>query len=193
MKKQDSHPIVTNVVATVVATAIVACLAEVLPPVKGVLSWISNKASAFTGLVSDTYRIPGWLLMILGICLIVVLIQLLIRFRVPGDSPSTYDTDTINGAVWRWNWVSGEVCNLWCFCATCDAELVYDDSSCDTWSRRIGERHRTDFICEHCNRTTRATVEGGNKEYAMGYIEREVRRRLRIRNQAPQAAKLPST
>ena len=84
------------------------------------------------------------------------------------------ENDRMYGAVWRWRWVGNSISNLWCYCPNCDATLVYVNQSILDY--RVDPK--TDFVCENCN-TIIATIKGGNKEYALGAIEREIDRRVR--------------
>jgi len=88
-----------------------------------------------------------------------------------------YTEDFLHGAKWRWTWNGSYINNIWCYCPVCDATLVYDDSSCRTIYG--GGTPTTYFICENCSRQIKASIEGGNKRYAIGVIEREVHRRIR--------------
>lgn len=87
-----------------------------------------------------------------------------------------YTEDFLFGAKWRWHWVRNSIINLWCYCPSCDATLVYDDSSCH---RIFDDVKKTDFICENCSSQVISSVTGGNKNYAIGAAEREIHRRIR--------------
>ena len=82
------------------------------------------------------------------------------------------------GAKWRWSWRDNRISNLWCYCPTCDAQLVPFDS--------LGE---TNFLCERCpplvsDRDRESfgvvvMVRPVEKDYVMGAAEREIWRRIR--------------
>ena len=93
-----------------------------------------------------------------------------------------YTEDMFHGAKWRWSWDGNKISNLWCFCPSCDAQLVYNDGYENMYAK-------TDFICERCssNETGNyyrapgrvvATAKG-DKDYALGAVEREIWRRIR--------------
>jgi len=105
----------------------------------------------------------------------IVLIFLIIK---ENKSPEfkAYKEDFLFGAKWRWDWARNNIINLWCYCPSCDAILVYDDNSCRS---RYANVKKTDFICENCNSEVVSSVIGGNKSYAIGAAEREIDRRIR--------------
>lgn len=177
----DSHPVRTGVISTVLGTIAVGALAEVLPPVKTVLVWCLSQLYWFLGLFTADYRTPGWLLLILvllGLITCVRGVGFLWQGAV-GDlrELQAYTMDNLYGAKWRWQWRGEDIQNLWCFCPSCDSELVYDDSSCRD-VLRISEP-RTNFICEHCGHVHIASIKGGNKAYALSAVQREIRRKIR--------------
>lgn len=92
------------------------------------------------------------------------------------DEFSEYTEDMIKNAKWRWEWNRNEVSNLWCFCPQCDATLVYNDSSCTDF---YTDKNNTLFICENCNNKIVSDIDGGNKSYALGFVRREIDRRIR--------------
>lgn len=125
----------------------------------------------------SSYSAPGWLwLVVVGFALVGA-IQIVLAIRGEQSQPEyiSYVEDLLYGAKWRWQWVGSRLSGLWCYCPACDATLVYDDSSCRNF---YAEKNKTDFVCENCRRVV-ASVEGGNKSYAVGAAEREVFRRIR--------------
>ena len=183
MASGESHAVRNGVIATVVGGLILALLGEVWPPVKSAIGWLWEQVLAFANLFGETYAVPGWALAILGLLALVTVVRAVISWRSPSAAPPpsasyrTYVEDILFGAKWRWSWSGGDVANLWCFCPICDGELVYDDSSAHSFSVR--QEPQTVFICEHCNRSVMGRVEGGNKDYALGAVRREIRRRIR--------------
>lgn len=177
----DSHPVRNGIIATVVGTVAVALLAELWPPVKNVLLWVWVQVKHLASLTTTDFSLPGWLILLLGVLSSVTVVSIAVRLLRKGASPlsahSTYVNDRLFGAMWRWRWDGHHIQNLWCFCPTCDAELVYDDSSCrDVLNRSTP---RTEFYCEHCGHARVASIEGGDKDYALSAVQRELRRRLR--------------
>lgn len=183
MASSETHAVRSGVIATVVGGLILAVLSDTWPPVKSAISWLWDQVLAFASLFGETYAVPGWALTILGVLALVTVVRAVIAWRSTSAAPSpsapyrTYVEDILFGAKWRWAWSGEDVANLWCFCPICDAELVYDDSSAHRFS--ISQEPQTVFICEHCNRSVMGCVEGGDKDYALGAIRREIRRRIR--------------
>lgn len=180
MAAQESHPVRNGIIATVVGGVILAVLAELWPPAKTALVWLWGKLLAFLGLFSSSYPVPGWLIVLLGLLALVTVFRILAGLRSVAVSEAlhaNYIEDILFGAKWRWSWASHQIHGLWCFCPSCDAELVYDDSSVNDIYRR--DKPKTEFICEHCGHRTVGVVEGGNKSYALSAVQREIRRRVR--------------
>ena len=177
----DSHPIRTGIISTVVGALVLAGLAELWSPAKLALVWMWTQVKWFFGLFIADYSTPGWVIAILCLVTLINGIRLVsnITRRTTSSDPehNKYITDFFHGAKWRWSWLGQNISHLWCFCPSCDSELVYDDSSCDDIFQM--DNPRTDFICEHCNRTRVASVPGGRKNYALSSIEREIRRKIR--------------
>ena len=143
-----------------------------------ILSWLWEHIVWCWEMLITSYYLPGWVWLITGVLALIGLINIYIAIK--GDSGESeykkYVEDLIYGAKWRWDWRGNNISNTWCFCPTCDATLVYDDSSCRSFYASI---KKTDFICENCNNQVIASVEGGNKDYAIGAAEREINRRIR--------------
>lgn len=178
MPSSDSHAVRNGLVATVLGGIVLAVLGELWPPVKVAISWLWQKAQAFAGMFGETYSVPGWVLTVVCLLALVTVIRAIVSVRAPSsDSHSSYIEDILFGMKWRWYWSGGDISGLWCFCPVCDAELVYDDSSVrNIYSR---EESRTLFICEHCNRSTMGQINGGDREYSLGAVRREIRRKIR--------------
>ncbi len=151
-----------------------------IPPLRNfslkILGWLWLAVIwAWRGLTSS-YLIPGWVLLVTIVFALIGILNIIRAFRP--ESPSeleSYTEDFLYGAKWRWSWIHNNIFGLWCFCPHCDAQLVYDDSSC----RRFHDTSRTDFICEHCGNQVITSIPGGNKEYAVGAALREIQRRIR--------------
>jgi hypothetical protein len=178
MSSGESHAVRNGVIATVVGGVALAILGELWPPVKASVAWFWEKTQAFAGLFGESYSVPGWVLTVLGVFALVTIVRSIVGLRTRPTAPhSNYVEDILFRTKWRWSWSGGDISNLWCFCPVCDSELVYDDSTAHgIYSREVP---RTVFICEHCNRNTMGSIEGGDKEYALGAVRREIRRRIR--------------
>lgn len=176
-----SHPIRTGVISTVLGAVVVAILAEIWPPVKNVIVLCWRLVQSIFGLLAADYQAPGWILVICCGIIIITIVRFALKIirKTTASVPAhlSYTTDYFRGAKWRWDWFGDNISQLWCFCPSCDSELVYDDSSCNDILRR--SEPRTDFICEHCGHTRVASVPGGPKRYALSAIEREIRRKIR--------------
>ena len=106
------------------------------------------------------------------------LVNIYLAIRGESEEPEykSYIEDFMHGAKWRWSWIGNQISNVWCFCPRCDATLVYDDGSCHSFYSDV---NKTNFICENCSRTVVASISGGDKDYAIGAVKREISRRIR--------------
>jgi hypothetical protein len=178
MPASDSRSVRNGVIATVIGGIALAVLGEMWPPAKKAGMRLWDQATWFVSLFADSYSVQGWFLAVLALLALITIVRLFVGFaRRKPPAFANYVEDQIFGAKWRWSWIASEISNLWCFCPRCDSELVYDDSSCH--SIYSSTPAKTDFICEHCNRITVASVPDGNKGYAVSAVQREIRRRLR--------------
>lgn len=176
MAHDNSHSIRSGVIATVIGGIILSGLAYLWPPLRSAATWCWHKLVQFFALFTNTYSIPGWVLLLLAVIALPTIVQILVGLRKREEPPyAAYTEDIIHGAKWRWHWYGGEISNLWCYCPRCDSELVYDH----------GYNHgKTNFICEHCEHSVIASIVGGDKDYALSAVQREIRRKIRT-NQVP--------
>ena len=165
-------------IASVIAGVILLTVPTLRSYVVSFLTWAWSGIIWGWEVLIGSYSLPGWAWLLIFIFALIGLIN--IYGAIKGESEElefkSYVEDFIYGAKWRWNWLGNNISNLWCFCPSCDATLVYDDSSCSSFSSDVS---KTDFICENCNRRVVASISGGNNKYATGAVEREVGRRIR--------------
>ena len=124
-----------------------------------------------------SYSFPLWLFLSICILASVTIIKFILTLQ--GDSKPehiSYVEDIIYDAKWRWKWTKDEVSDIQCYCPKCDAMLIYDDRSSHT---RYTDVSKTDFICQNCDSQLVASIHGGNKNYALSAVKREIERRIR--------------
>lgn len=115
--------------------------------------------------------------MIISSLALTSIIKFLLDFQLNSKPEHlTYVEDLIYGTKWKWKWEKEKVSDIQCYCPKCDAVLIYDDTSKDT---KHTELSKTDFICENCNSTIVSTIHGGNMNYAINAVRREIERRIR--------------
>lgn len=187
MSTSDPSPVRTGVIVTIVGAVAVAALGELWPPAKQLLQWLWEATKSFASLFGEAYKTPGWVLLALAVLAIITVVRFFVGL-VPKFAPpyTKFIEQELYGALWQWNWSGGEISNLWCLCPNCKGELVYDDSSAHSIYRR--EEPHTDFNCENCNGRLVARVAGGSKDYVLGAVKREIRRRIRT-NEYPGSPK----
>ena len=175
---------VGGLIATVVGGLIVSGVLNVTDLFWKVGSWLWDGVSWIFGLLGSSHSIPFWAILVVGSLALfgfIIIGRLLLR-SLPSNSEQShrdYTEDMLDGATWRWRWIGNRIDNLWCYCPNCDAQLVYNEGV-----------SATRFICERCpadgslNRTggrgrVVATIEGGDRHYAVDATEREILRRIR--------------
>lgn len=164
--------IAIGVTASVIAGIILLTIPSIRLLILSILSWLWKSLIA-------TYSVSGYFLILLSLSTFVVisLVFLKLIHRTKEPRFKSYTEDFMRGTLWKWNWVGSRISNIWCYCPYCDATLIYDDSSCYSYSYMA--TNRTNFICENCSNRIITSIEGGNKEYVLGLITREVDRRIR--------------
>lgn len=180
MANTESHAVRNGVIATIIGGVVLAALGELWPPAKKAALWLWDQVMWVGSFFTDYYSIKGWILAPILLLALITVVRFIVGL-IPEKEPAfaNYVEDNFYGAKWRWSWLSGGISNLWCFCPRCDSELVYDDSSCHYLNSYKDEPERTDFICEHCHRTVVASIRGGNKNYTLSLVQREIRRKVR--------------
>ena len=173
MSKRGDHPILYSTVAGVLATAICALLAFLVP---GLCRWTLDAGSAAWKFLTATAGTPHWALIALAIVAAPTIYRT-VRLLVPAkrSSPTTrpahftdYTEDTFFGVVWRWGYQQGQLLRPAGFCPACDTRLVYSEPF-----RGIC----VNLICEHCHKVV---YEGeGGLEDALNRVERQVERKIR--------------
>lgn len=124
----------------------------------------------------SSYDVPVWLLLIISILALISIFKFFIYLQNRSKIEYLkYIEDIIYSAKWRWKWSKGKIVDLQCYCPTCDSILVYDD----TTHMKPTELLKTEFICENCNSQIVSTIHGGNKNYAINAVKREIERRVR--------------
>lgn len=170
----------------VIAGLIVAGILRLGGVLGKVVLWVWSGLSWIWELLYSPHPVPGGVILVLSLLALFGLAVVVLRLmrisqgeeQTAGADFRNYTEDYIDGVRWRWGWRGNQIYNPWCFCPTCDAQLVY--------SERFGE---TDFICERCpsdgtldqvgSRGRVVTTVRGDRCYAVGATEREILRRIR--------------
>ena len=177
MSENSYKSIRNGIIASVIAGVVLLTVPAIRGYVLDLLKWLWSGVTWCWSAITESYSLPGWAWLIIFLLAMVGVINIYLAIR--GDNElefKSYVDDMIFGAKWRWEWIGNSLSNIWCFCPNCDATLVYDDSSCRSFSSDV---RQTKFICENCGRRVVASVEGGDKDYATSAAEREVHRRIR--------------
>ncbi len=181
MADKSSHRIRNEIIGGTIATVIGGLLLSLILPVRKVIVKIVH--SCWEGILWGwsaliaRYSVPGWLWVLILVLSSLGIIRLYFAFFHKENTEqefTKYREDFISGAKWRWTWEKNNIVRLWCYCPDCDAQLVYNDEY-----NYLERRQDTVFICEHCNNRVVAKIDGGNKDYALSFVHREILRRLR--------------
>jgi hypothetical protein len=177
MSESSIKNIRNGVVASVVAGMLILLIPTLREYSLKALKWVWSGINWLWNSLFENYVFSGWFLLILfALALIgILIIFFAIKSNFDTSEHDGYKSDSMFNMNWRWSWNGYNINNLWCFCPTCDATLVYDDTS----SHSYYDPTVTDFICENCSNRIVGTITGGNKSYAIGAVKREIQRRIR--------------
>lgn len=187
MSQPESHQIRNGVIATVVGGLILAAFSYVWAPARLALVWLWGLVVAAWSALAASYHVPGWLLLACAFFAAAFIVRAVSTYLNSTSSVSphlSYTSDTMFGARWHWTWNDDHIIRLWASCPSCQGELVYLNTR-DNYLMSVPHAR---FLCEHCQQVL-VDISGGEYEYAMAFVEREIRRRFRIANaQAVEAA-----
>lgn len=180
MKEKESHPIRNGIIATAVGGILLSFLPLLGHRIPKMLSCLWGLVVSCGNYLLSAHDVYGWVIIALGflsLCTIVFVIGKLIQNAEPSYQ-KLYTEDYLFGAMWHWTYVNGSISNLCCLCPQCKSELVYGGFEPDPFNLdHDGKRPQTYFICEKC-KVRIASLEG-RKDYAIGRVEREIRRKIR--------------
>ena len=173
----------------VVAGLVVAGILRLGGLLGKVVLWVWSGLSWIWELLYSSHPVPGGVILVLSLLALFGLLIFGSRFKglSQGEKKAAvpafrnYTEDMIDGVRWRWSWRGNRVADLWCFCPTCDAQLVHAGGFSET--QLICERCPSDgtFYPYGCRGRVVATVRGGDRHYAVAAAEREIIRRIRTR------------
>ena len=187
MANKNPHPVKSGIIATVVGGLILSALSAI-PQSRGfflkAMSWVWSGIIGIWSAIVSHYSVPGWALLIIGLFALASFVRLLAVLR-PQNEPAyrKYTEDMIDGTKWHWSWDGDKIVNLWCFCPSCDAELIPN--------KFFDETH---FICERCppvpdlqdqSHGRIIAIMNGNRYQAVRSAEREILRRVRTGERVP--------
>lgn len=143
MKDKYLHPVRNGIIATVVGGVILSALPRLRGFLLDAASWTWEGVIWIWVTLISYYSMPGWAFLVVGFLALVGLMAIYAHFQ-PENEPKykTYTEDRLHGVIWRWSWVGGRISNLWCFCPSCDAQLIYSYNS--------SSQKKINLICEHC-------------------------------------------
>ena len=177
MKIKFLHPAMIGVISTVIGGLILYEVELLHNLIVKILSSIRYGVLVCWDALMSDYSINGWLILIFGLFSIVGLLLVMVRLYSL-LKPQTkreylnYTEDFIYGAKWRWSWNQNRISNLWCYCPSCDAQLIYQEELIDTH-----------LICEWCTHGQQfpksTAILRGNWNYARDATKREISRRVR--------------
>lgn len=180
MNKNEISTIKTSVVSGIILIIISLIIPISREYILKFFSLLGNMFSSFWSFLSSTYPVYGWVLIIAGISVLIIILEIFSALKNIGRNSEvnnfkSYKEDIIFNVKWRWEWISNSIENLWCFCPTCDATLVYTDN---TVRHYLNNENKVDFTCENCD-IKLASIPGSTRYDALNFIKRELERRIR--------------
>lgn len=180
MDNKESHPIRNGAIASVIGGIILSFWEPFRLILIDVALWSWELLTSVWEWFSSTHQIYGWgIMLLIGLSVpsLIKLFSLIVKEKKLGVE-DLYKSDYLFGVNWHWYYFNGSIRNLWCLCPSCKNELVYSEFVPDKYNYLHNHlKQKTDFICERCN-TTRCSLKG-DKKYALGTVEREIRRKIR--------------
>lgn len=156
----------------VIAGLIVAALLSIASFIFGLMGWLASFIGRLYDFLIQTVEISLWILLILIFSSIALVVKAVLNwFCLKSTEVCDYKNDIFFGIVWRWQYSNGKPIGIWCFCPSCDTALVYEENI---------YLPRTKFHCDHCNQLLHEVQ--GDKEYALGQVQRQIERNLRNRS-----------
>ena len=175
MTKKD-HSIRNSVIATLIATAIIAGV----KPFRGVafitFKWLWGVIIVFVQHLITPISVPMWLIYV-GILILLVMLWIMLKkvfkglaVNVVEQLPDTYITDTFYGLMWRWRMNSDfRPYQIAAFCPKCDMQFFPHNLTYGYNNIR--------FNCDKCGFTS--TIIEKEPGHLEEWVSREIQRKLR--------------
>lgn len=134
----------------------------------------------FIASLSQQYGFSEWAVIgsFLAITIMLVFIVVLL-IKILEPKHKLYKQDMFHGMLWRWKYKSDRIVGLWCYCPECKSMLHVDDESCKATSN-LGDKI-TFFICDSCGEREIGRIRGGDRNYALKVIIREILAKIRLK------------
>ena len=164
---REAHPIRNNVIATLIAAAILAGLAQIGPVRPFLDRFLFSPLLAVWRWLVHSVPVPVWLLVALAVLALATVIRIVVA-QLKSRSPHwlDYRADRFLGVHWRWTFSAGEVSRITPFCPIDDTLLV-GDNGYKSFNLR----------CETCAQTW-GPFEGDGHSLT-GTIRRQIERKIR--------------
>jgi len=182
MAEKETNQIRNGIIAGVVVTILASFWPAARNLFVSTLGWIWGAVKLFVKMIVDNYEIPGWLILIFIALAFPTCIKI-IRTKREKKEPGVFElyrSDLLFGAIWEWSYDGERITNLNCMCPKCKGELVYQKHY---KSLRItgydDEPDNIKLICENCKEVRGKLL--GQMDFAIGTVEREIRRKIRTR------------
>lgn len=180
MAEKETHPIRNGIIAAVIAGILLSFWPAARSLFVTAVSLAWGAVKNLTKTIVDNYEMPGWLILIFIALAVPTCIRAIATVRKKKE-PGVFDLyrrDLLFGAIWEWSYYGERITNLWCICPTCNGELIYQvHHKSPLITRYDDEPDNIKLICENCGEV-RSKLKG-QKDFALGTVEREIRRRIR--------------
>ncbi len=130
--------------------------------------------------IAQEYNVPEYLVVILPLVIFLMAIFLVVLlFKIFEPNFKSYRADMFYDMLWRWRYEGDEIIDLWCYCPKCGTMLHVDDENCKA-TANLGEKI-TFFICDTCNEQEMGRFRGGDRQYVLKVITREILAKIRLK------------
>jgi len=99
-------------------------------------------------------------------------------FKIFEPKFKLYRVDMFHNVLWKWSYTGEKIVDLWCYCPKCKSMLHVDDENCSTTSN-LGDKI-TFFVCHKCGECEVGRIKGGDRNYALRVVTREILAKIRL-------------
>lgn len=180
MADKETHPIRNGIIAAVTAGILLSFWPTARSLFVSILSWTYGVIKILVKTVVESYEIPGWLILLFIALAVPTLLRVIpvVRKKKEPRIFDLYRRDFLFGAIWEWSYVGERIMNLNCMCPACKGELIYQEHHKSPFITKYDdEPDNIKLICENCGDIRGKLM--GNMNFALGTVEREIRRRIR--------------
>lgn len=183
MEKDVNKQIKIGLIVTISGTVIGSIILTLFESIRKIifdgvlklLKLIKLIFSTMWNFLITSHDINGFIIVlsILAWIFFIFILFFLIKESILEKTYINYKEDVFYNIKWQWNWKSGFIENLSCFCTKCYFEISCIESH-DIYTDNYG----LNFNCEHCNNNL--NIKNYNFNQFIDIIKKEIRRKIRV-------------